>query len=613
MKRFYTVKEAAEILGFSTNTIYKYLDEGKLKGKRIGKGRFKIPYEQLEPFLSVPEKVEHVIEQKTQGDKISEAIKEMEDTVEGIAPEHKDFIFFRFFLGLIILGTGIINLFWPGASTLIGAIRYIFPISLILAGFLSLGASLIWKTSQKNANTADALTILFLSFATFLALFTKNYPLSVFLVSFVLILLRQLIKGFEISNETSSFKKEFIYFTIVIVIVTGFITYMVPGFLSISFISEFAGPNRNLFVILWTLVVVLPVIYLAVKNNKNKLFYFLFSFYAALAFLVGAGASARSVWDLAFGSFVYGVFSAFLIWWTAKGVQLNEKEFVVVTLAFFWVALVIAFGLLSINNLQGKLKASTASRMQGRLSEITKDINTLFTEADGLVDSDAKRNQFAEIILSGDSDEAIETGKRIFEKNSSIKRVLILDTKGLVLGAYPRNSLLQGADRSSREYFQVVKKSLRSYVSSVYESILDAGAVSKAMPVFQGNSLVGMIVISYDLKDLSDRYQSPSSGGDVNAYDENGKYVLSIDKSMIGKDVDPKILELKDSVVYIDEKVLRVYDTASTPRWSTYLERNAVELIEKTSNINNVVSVILMVNAALSLGAAFTVARKWRF
>lgn len=52
MKKFYSVKEAAKILGFSTNTVYTHLEEGSLKGKRVGgRGRFKIPYSELAPYL----------------------------------------------------------------------------------------------------------------------------------------------------------------------------------------------------------------------------------------------------------------------------------------------------------------------------------------------------------------------------------------------------------------------------------------------------------------------------------------------------------------------------------------------------------------------------------
>ncbi|MEK7524798.1 MAG: helix-turn-helix domain-containing protein [Patescibacteria group bacterium] len=54
MTRFYTVKETAQSLGFSTNTIYKYLATGRIKGTRgsTEQGRFRIPQSQLDSLLS---------------------------------------------------------------------------------------------------------------------------------------------------------------------------------------------------------------------------------------------------------------------------------------------------------------------------------------------------------------------------------------------------------------------------------------------------------------------------------------------------------------------------------------------------------------------------------
>lgn len=56
MSKLYTVKEIAKILGFSTNTIYKYLDTGRLKGARgsARQGRFRVPQSQLDQFLGHP-------------------------------------------------------------------------------------------------------------------------------------------------------------------------------------------------------------------------------------------------------------------------------------------------------------------------------------------------------------------------------------------------------------------------------------------------------------------------------------------------------------------------------------------------------------------------------
>ncbi len=53
LKKFYSVKDASKIIGVSTNTIYKYLDDGSLKGKRMGgRGRFKIPFSEVAPYTA---------------------------------------------------------------------------------------------------------------------------------------------------------------------------------------------------------------------------------------------------------------------------------------------------------------------------------------------------------------------------------------------------------------------------------------------------------------------------------------------------------------------------------------------------------------------------------
>lgn len=53
MARFYTVQETAKILGFSTNSVYKFLDQGRLKSTRGNskQGRFRVPHSSIEEFL----------------------------------------------------------------------------------------------------------------------------------------------------------------------------------------------------------------------------------------------------------------------------------------------------------------------------------------------------------------------------------------------------------------------------------------------------------------------------------------------------------------------------------------------------------------------------------
>lgn len=53
--KLYSVKEAAQILGVSTNTLYKYVGDGRIHAARGSaiQGRFRIPESSLEEFLGV--------------------------------------------------------------------------------------------------------------------------------------------------------------------------------------------------------------------------------------------------------------------------------------------------------------------------------------------------------------------------------------------------------------------------------------------------------------------------------------------------------------------------------------------------------------------------------
>lgn len=52
MSQTYTVKQVADILGYSTNSIYSFLKEKRIKGVRVGRGRFRIPQEELDRLLA---------------------------------------------------------------------------------------------------------------------------------------------------------------------------------------------------------------------------------------------------------------------------------------------------------------------------------------------------------------------------------------------------------------------------------------------------------------------------------------------------------------------------------------------------------------------------------
>jgi len=54
--KLYTVKQVADVLGVSTNTLYKYLNQGEIKSLRFSKrGRFRISEAELTRLLGIKE------------------------------------------------------------------------------------------------------------------------------------------------------------------------------------------------------------------------------------------------------------------------------------------------------------------------------------------------------------------------------------------------------------------------------------------------------------------------------------------------------------------------------------------------------------------------------
>lgn len=121
MSRSYSVKEASLILGFSTNSIYKFLSEGRLRSNRGNSqtGRFKIPHASLEKFVGTPlleEAVdqalaEHTLDntqiKKETGVPVTSALRTIEKLPE---PPPETAISLKIVRGLILAGLTVILL-----------------------------------------------------------------------------------------------------------------------------------------------------------------------------------------------------------------------------------------------------------------------------------------------------------------------------------------------------------------------------------------------------------------------------------------------------------------------------------------------------------------------
>lgn len=141
MAQTYTVKQVAQILGYSTNSIYTFLNEKRVKGIRVGKGRFRIPQSEIDrlmgekkaPVLPAITAVSPVSVQQDQQNIVSVA------TIDVPSPD-----LFRWFIGISSVIFSVSMMLFAGISEEFSATVYGSAVALVplAAGMCGIGVIL---------------------------------------------------------------------------------------------------------------------------------------------------------------------------------------------------------------------------------------------------------------------------------------------------------------------------------------------------------------------------------------------------------------------------------------------------------------------------------------
>lgn len=140
--QIYNVKQAAKILGLSTNTTYKYLNEGKIKAARgRTRGTFLISTKALEDFLGskLPEKTTKIQETESESfDRESEVFTKLSghpETVIEVTPPTLATQIIRAIIAISIIFVIVDILTNPDFRPINQLIRIFFIIMVILVSY----------------------------------------------------------------------------------------------------------------------------------------------------------------------------------------------------------------------------------------------------------------------------------------------------------------------------------------------------------------------------------------------------------------------------------------------------------------------------------------------
>lgn len=643
-------------MGVSTNTLYKYLEEGSIKSRRIGQGRFKIPATELEAYVdtsgdqeAISGRVEEVGTQdkiystnrtdmaevlevrKPIGgfgeEKIQNGKAKEESQAEDIRSGVSDIVFFRIFKAVTFLGLGFIYLF--SSSELLSVELDILDVSnqlflrfltggLLIVGIFNVLEAVKPKRFEASHLFFDAVSIVVLAIYSFLAITSAQWGLFVFAVSFTGISLNHLISGVKglrpgenLSSEgyapQFSFFDAFSRYCLLLAIIGGIVIIMFPHTFPIQNVTQYIKDNTSIFAFIWFSMLAIPTIY--VLSPKGRVSPFRLPFFvlgSTLAIIVAINLTFIASWDIAYFSFLTGIFGFFLGWWSDEERALAGGKIWVVFLVFMWISSTIVFGLFSLNISRNEILLGVRSSLEESTEKIIENINDNFTQKASVLTHYAGRPEVKDILLNDSaSDISTTLARQIYDQLEGIQRVLVYNKDGIALGVYPRNTIFQGTNFSSQDYFQETLKTYRPFVSPLFENIVGEPVIIQTEPVFVSNQFIGMIALSYDLKNFADFIGVGANYSYlIRGVDSKGFVVFSSDASQVGGRHIYNTSELES------EKFVSTTQQADIPEWSVYLTTEVAPAVQRISSLNITLSILLTVNALFSITAGVIAAKR---
>ena len=515
MPKTYTVNEVANILGYSTNSIYTFLKEKRIKGVRVGKGRFRIPEEELSRILHLSKKSvvttgpaispeNAIVPQSIEVSGDTERLVRHEDAVFFSMPLWKGKVafpsFIDWFVGMAAVVAGVALYLFNGIyanstvalyNPVINAMKMIFIASglglilssvnnetkgwrnvfrgtlMILGGF---NAFMLFRLGDIDGGIvygAIALVLLVLTIIDLQGILAFGVYISILAIAAPLV--------FVFAPESAHIAALASVFHATPLVLGG-----VMGILSLGFLILF-----------WT----------GYKNNTKSII-------AASVIIVIAGTCATlgyaqiQYWSRAFYMMVVVFFASLFGFWTRFQDVTPRRHLLVLHGLFAAMMTVFLTAVLVVFVLQQNIWESSKVDF---FNKITTGQNTIATAINSIQSSlvvASANPQLVVAIEKKDVNTMAQIAKVVYESNKNIRRLVFFGKEGDGLAIYPYG-LFDQANYSYRDYFTHVRETKRPYVSDVFLTHIDNVSryvVGVAVPVLdKKGEIVGIVVGSVDL------------------------------------------------------------------------------------------------------------------
>jgi len=637
MPKTYTVKEVADILGFSTNSIYTFLKEKRIKGVRIGKGRFRIPDEELNRILHLSKRQSVVptvapvtptasseVQIVPAVNPVSEALSQTGDAVfvereVGSIDERRGEILapniFDWFVGLGAIVAGVGLFLFNTSLTVEEFPRMVLVYPIVRVVLIACGFGVLMSSLFYQARGWHRVFHLLLSAMGFFNAFglIKSGDIEGGALYGALALIIALTNFFHFGGIVS------------VGLFVSMVAFLIPAVMlffpmdsHIQTLSVFLSmPTFFMGIVsLLVSVVLMTMFWLGYAGNR-KLF-----LVAAWLLTIGDVAVALwyahlQYWSRSFFIMVVGTFTALLPYWWPLQQQLSRRYKLLLHGLFVGIGIVFVLAVLMVYLLQQSVWVAREREVMNKVHLGHTRLNYATTSIQSSLVVASSNTDFVESVNKPDIAMLNKYSKIIYESNPNIRRLVFLNKDGQGVALYPYGTFDE-PNFSYRDYFQQTKNTGKPYVSDVFQARSDEAGrfvVVIAVPLYDGAEFAGVVSASMDLDRMGLLLGEVTAGGQGEyfvAVDAKGVILSHPNEKLIGTvvpDTDPlhRALKGEDGIAkgMMIEKTLGLMGYAYVPelRWAISLRVPAAQVFSLSEEdiwiVFGVVSVLMGVGITM--------------
>lgn len=643
-KKFYTVKQVAQALGFSTNTVYKYLDEGKIQATRLGtEGRFRISEAELLRLLGTKNNLtEQITEPSAAIQNISEPLASSSQNLKletGFGEKVSEVSFkedasllskisnpsiFDWFIACLSLFVGLSYFLFPYYTQNISYAPYalfsqVSKFSLIILALVLLAADIfVHKNKFLKIGINIMLAILFVILGIS-AFYTGNYlnalgdgVVSICILAFIVIKLNDFEK-FSLIILTMAF-------------LSGAMFLINPGFFPNLRISEIISNNLPIFGLFWFttfLAILIGAFWGYLKHRKILIASFITLGLGSFGYAVIA--TSEGFWEQGVYAIVFGSFSFIFPFWKRfeSFAKYSKKELLE---GFFWFFLVLTAGIGLVIYVQGSFINNALSENKRGLETAKSVVNTFLAQGQEDVSRFGANKRLLVLMQDPLKNQAdLDSIASEFYSNSTVfRRVLIIGAEGKGISVYPQDNTFKGLNVSDRDYFFLARSTKRMVVSAALKPRFgtEQRVIAMSFPILDENGkFLGVIVGSIDFVKLSNKLSEIKFGsnGEFVVADSRKRIIIHPNSSFLlrpvqaGRALDMAVEGKSGSSQSYDEDgtlSVKTFAPLSPYGWGIKAQQPLSDLIIKNSRTSFLIFIITIISGVGSLMSALYFRRK---